>query len=354
MTMELDRISVLITGLGGGSHGMQIMKALKLSDLPYYFVGTDLSKKSFGLCFADKQYAVPLATHPEYIHTLADIIEKNDVKVIFHGSEPELKVLSKNERFFKEKGVFLPINPIDVIKLCMNKCETMKFLDNKGFHTPRTFLIATLKDIDVVDVYPVICKPHLGGGGSNNVFIAQNSKELHYISEYLLGYLKGFIVQEYIGTAESEYTVGVLADIEGHILGSIGVKRRLYSALTIRIKQKNRTFRKELGEMLIISSGISEGQIGRFTDICGYCEQVAVSLGAKGPVNFQCRVQDNNVYIFEVNPRFSGTTSLRAMAGFNEPDILIRRHVLNEKDPKIIIKEGLILRGLQENFIYDL
>ena len=36
--------------------------------------------------------------------------------------------------------------------------------------------------------------------------------------------------------------------------------------------------------------------------------------------------------MFEINPRFSGTTSLRAMVGYNEPDVLIRHHVLGEAD----------------------
>jgi carbamoyl-phosphate synthase large subunit len=37
------------------------------------------------------------------------------------------------------------------------------------------------------------------------------------------------------------------------------------------------------------------------------------------------------VVVFEVHPRFSGTTSIRAAAGFNEVDILIRNFLLNEQ-----------------------
>ncbi len=35
--------------------------------------------------------------------------------------------------------------------------------------------------------------------------------------------------------------------------------------------------------------------------------------------------------VFEVHPRFSGTTSLRADVGFNEPDMLIRTMVRGER-----------------------
>ena len=56
--------------------------------------------------------------------------------------------------------------------------------------------------------------------------------------------------------------------------------------------------------------------------------------------------------VFEINPRFSGTTSLRAMAGYNEPDVLIRRHVLNEAiEPHFAYRSGVILRGLSETML---
>jgi carbamoyl-phosphate synthase large subunit len=56
--------------------------------------------------------------------------------------------------------------------------------------------------------------------------------------------------------------------------------------------------------------------------------------------------------VFEINPRFSGTTSLRAMVGFNEPDLLIRRHVLQEKiEPHFKYGSGIIVRGLSELLI---
>ena len=58
--------------------------------------------------------------------------------------------------------------------------------------------------------------------------------------------------------------------------------------------------------------------------------------------------------MFEVNPRFSGTTSLRAMVGYNEPDILIRKHVLGESiEPGWAYGSGIIMRSLHETFIDD-
>jgi carbamoyl-phosphate synthase large subunit len=111
----------------------------------------------------------------------------------------------------------------------------------------------------------------------------------------------------------------------------------------------NRTKKTELGPSLVISSGVSQGQIGRFPEVTNQCREIAQAIGARGPVNIQCRLVDGVVKVFEINPRFSGTTSLRAMVGYNEPDVLIQRHIYGaaiEKD--FFYEEATILRSLIE------
>ena len=69
-------------------------------------------------------------------------------------------------------------------------------------------------------------------------------------------------------------------------------------------------------------------------------------------MNIQCRLVGDKVYVFEINPRFSGTTSLRAMVGYNEPDLLVRKHILGEEIEKhFTYREGVILRSLKETLI---
>jgi carbamoyl-phosphate synthase large subunit len=115
---------------------------------------------------------------------------------------------------------------------------------------------------------------------------------------------------------------------------------------------KNRTGKRELGDVLALSSGISQGEIGSFPEVTAQCEAIALALGARGPLNIQCRLVDGAVNVFEINPRFSGTTSLRAMVGFNEPDLLIRRHVLQQTIRlPIEYQSGMIVRGLSELLI---
>jgi carbamoyl-phosphate synthase large subunit len=81
---------------------------------------------------------------------------------------------------------------------------------------------------------------------------------------------------------------------------------------------------------------------------------MAAELDTRGAINVQCRYWEGEVYVFEINPRFSGTTSLRAMMGYNEPDLLIRRHLLGEQVPaRFEYRSGRVVRGLSEVVVPD-
>lgn len=345
------KIPVMVTGVGGGGHGEQILKALRLAETPYEIVGTDISPHSKGLQDVDHAYIVPPARDPNYIDTLMALCKKHAVRALFHGSEPELLVMSRNRERITNEGIFLPINPSLVIETCMNKAQTFAFLDSHGFVYPKSLVIRTVADLEQWQSYPAILKPSVGSGGSAHTFIAQCAEELRMLTVYMLesNLCPEILLQEYKGTPDSEYTVGVLFDMDGVFLNSIAVHRDLKSSLSCRIRVPNRTGLPQFGPNLAVSTGVSQGEIAAFPEITDMCEKVAAALGACGAINIQCRLHDGKVYIFEINPRFSGTTSLRAMVGYNEPDILIRKHLLKEPiTTRFPYKHATIVRGLSE------
>lgn len=346
------RIKVLVTGVGGGGHGEQVLKALRMAETHYTIVATDMSPISKGLYEADRSYIVPAANDSTYISKILDICEREDISVLITGSEPELLKISENRGKFEERRILLLINPPHVLRICMDKWETYNFLTRNGFDCPKSFLIGKESDMRSIRILPVVIKPAVAGGGSANVFLAQDQEELNFFVKYLKNQGLKPMVQEYIGSYDDEYTVGVLTDIrDGNLIGSIAVKRQILSGLSSKIKVKNRCPSKSGVDILAISSGISQGIIDDFPEVRRYCEEIALKLGAKGPINIQCRKVGEKVYPFEINPRFSGTTSLRALAGYNEPDILIRKHILGEEVTNINYKKGVIVRGLSELYI---
>ena len=345
----MKKIAVLVTGVGGSGIGGQILKALKMSSLPIHIVGTDTTEVSTGFKEVHEFNKVSLANDPVYIPMMMKICEKAAIKIIFPGSEPELKVISKNRQIFIDAGIVVPINTENVIDICLDKFKTNTFLAAHGFFYPKTINITKLKDLPVVDFYPVIIKPNTGGSGSNGVMIAQNKEELNAFVTFLLNISADLVIQEYIGDGESEYTVGVISSLEGELINSIAVHRVIENGLGNKLKVKNHTGRTALGKNLVVSSGISQGAVGKFPLVTKQCEEIAMKLGSKGPLNIQCRLVDGKVFVFEINPRYSGTTPLRAMVGFNEPEIMIRKYVLGETiETSFAFKEKIIMRTLNE------
>jgi carbamoyl-phosphate synthase large subunit len=302
----------------------------------------------------DRAISLPAAGDPKYIEALLRVIQHFGIRVVFHGCEPELKAMNENRKLLKDTGVLLPINPGRVIDLCMDKERTMTWLSRIGFEAPKFMMADSPALADEIDYYPVVVKPAIGGGGSRDTFIIQTPEEFKLMMTYLFRYGEKFLVQEYIGTYKDEYTVGVLHDMEGRYLNSIALKRAMSGALNMRTAVKNLTGREELGDYLVISSGVSHGQVGRFPEVTNTCRKIADRLGVRGAVNIQCRYVGGRVIPFEINPRFSGTTSIRAMVGYNEPDILIGIHLLGEKvETDFRYKEVTVIRSLTETIIEE-
>jgi carbamoyl-phosphate synthase large subunit len=349
----MDKLPILITAIGGGGHGEQILKAIQLAPGDKYFIiGADANPNCPQFELVDESVQLPFASDPSYLDSLLDVCKRFSVKALFHGCEPELKLFASQRAAIEELGIFLPVNPLSVIQTCMNKLQTNQILKDLGFDPPKFVQISSSEALKKIEWFPVVVKPSTGSGGSANVYIAQNSKELIGLADYLgLEVIaESFFVQEYIGTPDDEFTVGVLHDMDGNYLNSIAVNRLLSGQLNIKMSVPNRSSKKYLGPKLVISSGISHGHIGRFPEVTQQCRRIAKAIGAKGSINIQCRLVDGKVKVFEINPRFSGTTSLRAMVGYNEPDTLIRKHLLHENIKQdFSYKSALILRNISES-----
>jgi carbamoyl-phosphate synthase large subunit len=348
----MDKINVLVTGSGGGGIGEQVIKCLRLSSLNFFIVATDITEISKGKIDGDDFVVAPTANSDNYIDFILKICIEKKVKAIFPGSEIELKVYSKNTKVFNENGIQLLINSPEILKICLDKNLTSKFLNENEFLSPLSFAISNENDLENISVFPLVLKPSVGGGGSVNTMIVQNKEELKVFGKFLLGQYQEFIAQEYVGDPESEYTVGVLSTQEGEIVDSIVLRRNIISGLGAKIKLLNTTNKVELGKYLAISSGISQGEIVRHALVSKTCEEIAKKLHSVGPLNIQCRVVNDKVYIFEINPRFSGTSPMRALAGFNEPEIAIQNKVLNQtRFSRLDYKLGHVVRGLKEFFV---
>jgi len=329
---------VLIAGMAGASLGTEILKCL-VDVSEYEIYGCDIAPLAYGL-YSDKLAESFVVDRNNYIDSIVLLCVQKGIKYIIPGGEQPMVLLGNNAEVLKRNDIVLVSNSPDVIDLFSNKEKTFRFLGERGIKTPFTKRI--LKTADIGDLpFPLIVKPSSGTGGSDSVFLASNLEECKLYVELLLSNKREVIIQEYIDLDEGEFTIGVLSDSEGEILGSVAMKRVFDSKLSVAYK----------GSKGLISSGYSQGLIDDFANIRKQAEQIAKVSGSKGPFNIQGRLRNGILIPFEINPRFSASTYLRKLAGFNEVHLYLNHLINGKRNSDWKLNPGYYLRSFDETYI---
>lgn len=335
----IQRSNVLIAGIGGASLGTEILKCLSITDR-YTIFGCDISNAAYGH-YQPEFEATFVIDRNHYIESVIDICKKLNTAFIIPGGEAPMVLLNEARQQLADHKITLVGNSAAVIQRFSNKQDTFTTLSELGFPVPYTQAIHHLEEIDNAP-FPCIIKPATHTGGSSFVSLAVDKDEAILYSQQLLNIGQSVLLQEYIPEAEGEFTVGILSLSDQTIVGSIALKRLFHTKLSVLTKSEHG----------LISSGYTQGLIDHFSDICAACEKIAIAIESTGPINIQGRVKHGVFLPFEINPRFSASTYLRAMAGFNEVDLYLQ-HLMNQTyvvNP-ITIQPGYYLRSLAEVFV---
>jgi carbamoyl-phosphate synthase large subunit len=329
---------VMIAGIGGASLGTEICKALQLAG-GYEIYGCDISPTAYGL-YDPGFTATYRVNRDHYVGSVIDACSDAKATWLIPGGEEPMVLLRQAQEDLFNTGITLTANAGEVADLCSDKEATFRRLKEIGIPAPRTAAVATAQDIDDVGL-PCIVKPSTGSGGSVAVFFAVSTEEAMMYAEFIKRCGSLPIAQEYLDIQEGEFTIGVLSLPDARIVSSVALRRSLDAKLSVAYR----------GRGGIISSGYSQGYIGEFPDLCRQAETIAQALGSRGPINIQGRVRDGVLYPFEINPRFSASTYLRALAGINEVDMFIRCHSLKEQPKTPAVRPGWYLRSLAEHYV---
>lgn len=337
------QVKVLVTGVGGQSVGHQVLHALSLKTDAYEIITADADPFSFGLYSSNKRCLLPWANSDDYLPAVLRLISKHGIQVIIPGTEPELYKLTQHHEELGAAGCLLLANPGEVTSICRHKGRMDAWLGEHGFKTPKTATAATWQAMVEETGYPLVGKPASETGGSRDVKLLVNAQEVErYISD-----MNGadILLQEYVADGESEYTVGVMISREGTVIDSIVLHRKLVG-MSLGTKRRH-------GDIVhTLSTGYSQGYIIKHPSIQARCEELALAIGARGPMNIQLRLVDGDICVFEVHPRFSGTTSIRASAGFNEPDVLIRNFLFGETIGRLDYRHNVAaIRAFQHTLV---
>jgi carbamoyl-phosphate synthase large subunit len=315
-------MKILVTG-AGALLGQGIIRALRGSALNPTIVGVDPSPLSAGLFWCDRRRLGPLATDPNYLDKLGDILRQERPDAVLVGTDVELPVISEHRRELEGAcSTFVLVSEPGVIAVADDKYLTCQFLRLAGFDYPKSCLPGEQAALIAEVGFPLIVKPRTGAR-SLGVSMARDEDEL----ERALHGRSGLVIQECAGPESQEFTASALV-FDGRCEASIVMRRDLRDGNTYR------------------------AYVEAFPELNAVVRRMGKALGPLGPANFQFRVDRNGrVKVFEINARFSGTTPLRALAGFNEVEMCLRRVLLGEAVRQPPVEEMALLRHWSETVV---
>lgn len=243
-------------------------------------VVTDMSDIAPAVYEADKFYKVPRMTDDGYIDIIFDICKKENISAILSLIDPELSLLAKYEKEFKELGVTVIGSSYELCELSLNKWKMFKWLSSHGYNCAKSY-IDKQKFYDDVEKgivsYPVFVKP-ICGSASVSISKVYDKDTI----EVLFSHYNNLMIQEYLNGQEIGSDVYI--DMISHKVVSVFNKKKL--AMRAGETDKAVSFKdKKLFEL-----------IERFVSELDFVGQIDIDI-------FEI---NGEYYISEVNPRFGG------------------------------------------------
>jgi carbamoyl-phosphate synthase large subunit len=304
------------------------MKALTIASLPVEIYPVDVQVGSAGLYRGQVGTLLPKPESAGALEQWQVWLKQNAIQAIIPGSDHDLLPLSLAKDSWREAdGVQVLVSDSDLIRICRDKALTIQHLRRLGLPCPESIWDVSLNEASQwakAKGYPVILKPRLGSA-SRGLQLVQDDDELRFFFPRT----DSPIVQEYLHRAGEilEFTCAAFADGQGQVIGTFMARRDLAAGSTYRAEVN---FWPEINELLL---------------------NIAQALKPFGPINVQLRLTQRGPVPFEINLRCSGTTSIRAHFGYNEPEMLLRHYVLGEPLVAPQVNYGYAFRYWNEVFL---
>lgn len=313
---------VLVTAVGGNV-GQGVVKALRAGARSYAITGTDMEPRSAGFAMVDAAVVMPPAADPAFAAAMAEVVVRERIEAIFVCSPAELPFFLRERPALEAgTGVRVLLNPAEVIRIGRDKLETARFLDALGFASPQT---ARADDEPAVDDliarwgFPVIAKPRYGAS-SVNVFVLDSRAAIAAARTLV----PDLILQRYLPDSREELTAGVVGSAAAKSFARIVLRRDLLQGTTYRTE-------------LVEDAAVEEQIVA-----------MAQALGVEGACNFQLRLSDGQPLVFEINPRLSGTSGIRYLYGFNDPELWFELACLGLPVTQPALSPAVVLRYWNE------
>ncbi|MEO7793836.1 MAG: ATP-grasp domain-containing protein [Thermoanaerobaculia bacterium] len=325
-TDPFDRPDLTVLVLAaGGTVSQGILKALAAGGLRCRVLAACVSPLAAGLHWAERAMLSPLAADPDFAPWLFELCRSERIDAVLAGQENVLDRLAGLAQELRDRtGVVALVAPPASLAIARDKLETCQWLQSEELPYPA--FAAADDDVAVEQLvrrfaFPLWAKPRCASG-SRGGFRVDDAEALAEVRRK-----PGYLLQEFLGADDDEYSAGVLSDLEGVPRGVIVLKRRLAFGLTVA------------------------AEAGDYPDAEAVARAVAAALAAPGPCNVQMRRHRGRFVPFEINLRFSSTTPVRVALGFPEVEAALRHFVLNEPLPPLPrVTRGVAVRHWEESY----
>ncbi len=283
-------MNILITALGSMSAEAVISSLVKIPVVK--IVGCNLYPASWTPAsrLIESFYQVSSAKNENsYIQDVLSICQNHHINYVIPLTDPEVDVLVKYYSIFEEKGITVCISNPTSIKIARDKYKVYKNFLKHPTITP--IPSTTLREADMnLMQFPAILKPRFGRS-SEGIHHAKNRSELEFWQhslkddEYIMQpYLKGSII-----------VVDVVRQPDGNDCIAIAreelVRTSNGAGITVRILPQHQC------EFLAI--------------------EVAHSLQMIGCFNIEFIVMSDQIFLMDINPRFSAGVAFSKMSGYD-------------------------------------
>ena len=295
MSSEM-RPKVLITGASGDS-AQGVIKALRAASKAYVIASVCIHERNPGFLMSDISAVAPPCIHEEeYIDFLVNFIKQNSINVLIPTIDGELPLISKRRMEIEERSkAKVVVGGYDAITTCCDKLATSQYLASVGVSQPELITGGFEKIRRYVEGgATVIMKPRMGGG-SRGIRILD-----HGTLESVEWKTDEYIYQKF-EHYQKEFTSVVMKD-KNQVVAMAVLERVLSGGRTVWSRRVRSTPYESMLEAVV--SGLDMPYLN-------------IQFGAVGE-KFQ---------VFDLNPRFSGSTSVFSLV-FNGPDLLVQKALL--------------------------
>lgn len=280
-------MKILIGSCGGLTGSYLSRKFKEKGHIVFGFDSNIINQTKF---FLDDFFTVPKFSEGNYIDEVIRLLNDNNIDLYIPTHSKEIKLVSKNENYIKEKwnGFFI-VSPNFTYEKLSNKASSYIKLKEIGIPVPKLF-----DNNETPRKFPIFMKPNEASGSRGSQIVENET----LLNEYRKLYPDNCFI-EYIDGRE--YTVDCFFDNDGEL---------------VAINQRQRV--KNMGGAVIITKNDYS------FDITPYINKIASKFVLKGCVNFQYILKEDTPYFIDVNLRYaSGGLPLTVKSGIDIPQMMI-------------------------------